>query len=236
MFKRLLNKMISGWKGNEYVIDENIPDAYLLSLSLNRVIMLCRGRLSGISNKGLFFLSANTVIKCKSKLRVGRGVTIDSRCYIDALSADGIELGNNVSVGRNTRIEGTGNLQYLGRGMKVGNNTGLGSDNFFGCAGGIAIGNDTIIGSFVSFHSENHVFDNLNMPIRLQGVTHNGIKVGSNCWIGAKATLLDGVEMEDGCVITAGAVVTAGIYAANGVYGGVPARLLRHRDKQVYHE
>ena len=236
MFKHFLNKTVSGWKKNHYVIDDNIPASYLLPLTLSRILMLWNGKLSGIQNKGLFFLSGKATIKCRTKLKIGRAVTIARACYIDALSANGIQLGDNVSVGMHTKIEGTGNLQFLGKGMNVGNNTGLGSNNFFGCAGGITIGNDTIIGNFVSFHSENHVFDSLTIPIRLQGITHAGIKVGNNCWIGAKATLLDGAEIEDGCVITAGAVVTAGIYAANGVYGGVPARLLRHRDKTVYHE
>jgi len=228
-----LNKIIAKWKGHRYTIDKNIPTGYLLLLVWSRAMMLVWGKLSMIKNKGLFFLSPAATVKCRSRLRVGRSVTIERKSFIDALSVEGIILGNNVSVGVGTKIEGTGNLQFLGKGMKVGNNVGLGTDSFYGCAGGIEIGDHTIIGNFVSFHSENHVYDDLDTPIRLQGVKHDGITVGSNCWIGAKCTILDGAEIGNGCIIAAGAVVKKGIYAANGIYGGVPARLIMKRDEYL---
>jgi acetyltransferase-like isoleucine patch superfamily enzyme len=237
MLIRFLNKMISKWKGHPYQIDDRVPLYYLLLLVISRILMLLNGYLSGISNKGLLFLSAKATIKARSKLKVGRSVSIARGCYIDALSQKGIRFGDNVSVGINTRIEGTGNLQVLGKGMRVGNNVGLGYDSFYGCSGGIEIDDDTIIGNYVSFHSENHVSDDLHTPIRLQGVKHRGIRIGKNCWIGAKATILDGAIVKDGCIIAAGAVLKAGIYAGNSVYGGVPARLIRYREEQeVYHE
>ena len=66
------------------------------------------------------------------------------------------------------------------------------------------------------------------MPIRLQGVSHKGITIGRNCWIGAKATFLDGAEIGDGCIVAAGAVVR-GTFPENVVIGGVPARILKTR-------
>jgi acetyltransferase-like isoleucine patch superfamily enzyme len=232
MLTKILNHMISKWKGHDYKIDHRVPLRYIMVLVLERIGMLLRGYLSGISNKGLLFISRKATIKAHSKFKVGRSVTIARGCYIDALSEKGIWFGDNVSVGINTRIEGTGNLQLLGKGMRVGNNVGLGYDSFYGCSGGIEIGNDTIIGNYVSFHSENHVFESLDVPIRLQGVSHKGIRIGNNCWIGAKATILDGVVVEDGCIIAAGAVLIAGIYPANNIYGGVPAKLIRYREAE----
>ena len=232
MLRKLLNKQISAWKGKDYRIDPGIPVSYLLGLSLSRMMMLFRGRISGIKNEGRLFLSGKATVKARSMIHTGRSVTIEQGAYIDALSKDGIRLGNNVTIGKYTRIEGTGNLQHLGVGMRTGDNVGLGISSFYGCAGGIQIGNDTIIGDYASFHSENHIIDSLDIPIRDQGVTHKGIMIGHNCWIGAKATILDGVVIEDGCVIAAGAVVTEGIYQANGIYGGIPARLIRYRNEK----
>ena len=225
--KAFLNKIISGWKGDSYQLDAGIPSSYLYRLSIARAFMLLRGKLSGIKNKGLLFFSWKATVKCRSKLIAGRSVTIERGCYIDALSSEGIVFGNNISLGRNTKIIGTGHLQLLGKGMKLGNNIGLGTESFYGCGGGIEIGDDTIIGDFVSFHAENHNYENPDIPIRLQGVIRQGIMIGKNCWIGAKATILDGVIIEDNCVIAAGAVVTTGTYPANGIYGGVPAKLIR---------
>jgi acetyltransferase-like isoleucine patch superfamily enzyme len=230
--RTFLNKLISKWKGSHYELDPHIPVFYLSKLLIARMSMLLRGKLSGIHNKGLLFLSWKATVKCRSKLRTGRSVTIERGCYIDALSVEGLVFGNNVSVGRNTKIIGTGHLQLLGKGMKLGNNIGLGTESFYGCGGGIEIDDDTIIGDFVSFHAENHIHENIEKPIRSQGVTRVGIKIGKNCWIGSKATLLDGVILEDGCIIAAGAVVTAGHYPANGIYGGVPAKLIRQRNDQ----
>lgn len=229
MLIKRLNKIISTWKGYDYRIDKRIPSGYLFTLLFTRSFMLIRGRWSGIKNNGLLFISSKATIKAKKKMKVGRSVTIEREVYIDALSEDGIVFGDNVSVGRHTKIEGTGSLQFIGKGMIVGDNVGLGTDCFYGCAGGIIIGDDTIIGNYVSLHSENHVFDDINRLIQLQGVTHQGISIGKNCWIGAKATILDGAVIEDGCVIAAGAVVTAGVYRVNGIYGGVPAVFIKTR-------
>ncbi len=128
-------------------------------------------------------------------MRFGRTAKFSSETYVDALSSDGVVLGNNFSLGRGASIECTGTLRSLGKGFVAGNNVGIGSFSFLGCAGGITIGDDTIAGNFVSMHAENHIFDRLDVPIRLQGVTHRGIRIGKNCWIGAKVTILDGADM-----------------------------------------
>jgi acetyltransferase-like isoleucine patch superfamily enzyme len=228
----LLNKIISKWKGHHYKLDAGIPAGYLLRLLSVRTLMLVRGKISGIQNKGLLFFSWKATVKCRSRLIVGRAVTIEQGCYIDALSSGKIILGDNVSVGRNTKIIGTGHLQLLGKGLKVGNNVGLGTESFYGCGGGIEIGDDSIIGDFVSFHAENHNHDDPGIPIRLQDVNRQGIHIGKNCWIGAKSTILDGVTIQDGCIIAAGTVVTAGLYPANCIYAGVPAKLIRERQNK----
>ena len=54
------------------------------------------------------------------------------------------------------------------------------------------------------------------------------IKIGNDVWIGARAVILDGVEIGDGAIVAAGAVVTKNI-PAYAVVGGVPAKILRYR-------
>lgn len=224
-----INKVVSRIKGEPYELDDRIGAAYLASVLLERAAMRLRavGRLPHAS---VAFVGRGARLRSRDKIHVGRGVTFGPNSYVDGASVEGVTLGNNVSVGRNTRIECTGNLKTLGKGIRVGDNVGLGTDCFYGCAGGIEIGSDTLVGNFVSFHSENHNMARLDVPIRLQGVSHRGITVGGNCWIGAKATILDGAKIGNGCVIAAGSVVTAGEYPDNAIYGGVPARLLKVRD------
>lgn len=231
MLHKLLNKIISKGKGNAYKIDDEVPIAYLISITWARAMMILRGKYYRIKNGGLLFVGYKARIKCRSKISLGRCVTLGDHCYIDALSKNGVKFGNNVSVGKFTRIEATGNMQFLGIGMEVGNNVGLGTDCFYGCAGGIQIGDDTIIGNLVTFHAENHVTTDRGIPIRLQGVVRKGIIIKNNCWIGAKATILDGVILEEGCIVAAGAVLREGKYNAFGIYGGVPAKLIKFRDE-----
>ena len=138
-------------------------------------------------------------------------------------------LGNYVVLGRNTRIESTGSLQSVGKGVKIGDRSTFGSDCFFGAAGGIEIGNDVVAGQYIRFHSENHSYDDKDVLIKDQGVTHKGIRIGNNCWIGAGAVFLDGSELGDGCVVAANAVVTKK-FPADSVVGGVPAKLIKKRE------
>lgn len=216
-------------KGSDYQVDPRLDGAYLAGVLMQRGLMAARGRIRFPRQGAAPFIGAGVTIRAKHLLTFGSGLTLGPNSYIDAMSVDGVRLGSNVSLGRAGRIECTGSLQNLGRGMLVGDNVGLGTDSFYGAAGGIEIGSDTIIGNMVSMHSENHRATDISVPIRLQGVTHQGIRIGSDCWIGAKVTILDGVELGDGCIIAAGAVVVAGKYPDKSILGGVPARVLKTR-------
>ncbi len=222
-----LSKLVSRVKGETFILDERIPVTYLLGTFFNRGLMLLYGMLR-FRTKRKIFLHHSAVVKCKHKIQLEGNLSIDRNCYVDALSLDGIKFGNNVSIGKNTTIECTGTLKNIGKGLIVGNNVGLGTHGFFGCAGGVEIGDDTIFGNYVSIHSENHNFSNKDIPIRLQGVNRKGVTIGRDCWIGAKATILDGTVIGDGCIVAAGAVVR-GVIPPNSIIGGVPAKIIKHR-------
>ncbi|MFV8339867.1 acyltransferase [Flavobacterium sp. LB3P21] len=230
MLVKIINQIITRIKSKDFKLDHNIPSSYLFSEVTKRCLMFIRGNLSFTKNKGLLFIGKGVTVRAKNLIVFGRGVSIDDKCFIDALSKDGIHFGDNVSLGKRTVIECSGSLKHIGKGLIVGNDVGLGRDCFYGCAGGIKIGSDTIIGNYVSFHSENHNYSILDIPIRLQGVNHMGISIGKNCWLGAKVTILDGVHLGDGCIVAAGAVLTAGAYKCNTIYGGVPAKKIKTRE------
>jgi acetyltransferase-like isoleucine patch superfamily enzyme len=224
---QIFNKVISKIKGERFILDSQIPTPYLLLFFLSKLLYLVWGRLRFLTLKRVF-LHPTSKIKIANKIQIGTNLTIGRRCMIDALSTNGISLGKNVSIGDYTYIQVTGNLRNLGTGLKIGNNVGLGTHGFWGCSGGIVVGNDTIFGNYVSLHSENHNYADLTIPIRLQGVNHKGIKIGSNCWIGAKVTILDGAIIGNGCIVAAGAVVR-GEFPDNSIIGGVPAKILKTR-------
>jgi acetyltransferase-like isoleucine patch superfamily enzyme len=74
----------------------------------------------------------------------------------------------------------------------------------------------------------NHVFADPDRPIRLQGETAKGIRIGRDVWLGNGVRVTDGVEIGDGCVIGAGSVVTRSI-PPYSIAVGSPARVIRQR-------
>lgn len=223
----ILCKIIGYIKKEDFQIDPNIPPARVIGLIISKGISLFSGCWK-LRRIGKYSIGFSTVIKSPYKIQTSGGIIIDKKCHIDALSSEGIQFGRNVSIGKYTTIECTGSLRHLGKGLTVGNNVGMGTHGFFGCAGGIKIGDDTIFGNYVSLHAENHNYSDATLPIRLQGVNHKGISIGKNCWIGAKTTILDGTKLGDGCIVAAGAVVR-GEFPDNVIIGGVPAKIIKNR-------
>lgn len=218
-------------KGEDFSLDPNITINYLINKSLEMVANLLRGNMKLLFSKkssNLIFVGKKTKIKSSKKISLGKGVNIGENVVIDALSRSGVNIGNNVRIGDYTRIMCTGTIKSIGKGFSIGNNCGIGEFSFFGSAGGIEIGDDVIMGQNVRFHSENHIFNDITVPIRLQGVTNKGIKVGNNCWIGSGVILLDGISVGNGCVIGANTIVNRDI-PDNYVAVGNPVKLIKKR-------
>ncbi len=163
-------------------------------------------------------------------IRFGKWVQLEDQVFLQALGKEPIVFGNNVTIGAYSRVIISTSFNNMGKGIRIGNNVGIGEFAYLGGAGGLEIGDDCIIGQYLSCHPENHSFSDEDTLYRLQGVDRKGIRIGSNCWIGAKVTVLDGVEIGDNCVVAAGAVVTKSM-PANSLIGGVPARVIRSLKK-----
>lgn len=218
----------------DFDLDYRITKIYLLRQCWKYGVMMIRGFRKVLlypKISKIIFIGAHVKLIEKRLISIGIKCRIDDRVYIDALSTDGISMGDNVIIGRNTRIECTGGLQNIGKGIKIGNRSTFGSDCYFGAAGGIEIGEDVIAGQYIRFHSENHNFNDLDTLIKEQGVTHKGIKIGNNCWIGSGVVFLDGSEIGDGCVVGANAVVTK-TFSDNVIICGNPAKILAYRKDQ----
>lgn len=209
--------------GKSYQIDDRIPNKLICTVLLNRMIMLIRGYLK-TGNK--VFIGANTRILNRSNIQFGTNVTVGSYCEIDGYSSEKIILGDCVKIGSYSKLLSTSHFSKFGKGLVMGSNSAVGDFTHFGAPGGIEIGNDVIMGSYVSFHSENHNFSDTSKLIREQGVNSKGIKIGNNIWVGAKVTFLDGCAVGDNSVVAAGAVVN-GIYPANSIIGGIPAKVIK---------
>jgi acetyltransferase-like isoleucine patch superfamily enzyme len=233
-FRSLIQKALNIIKNNNYPIDSNMPINALAMIAFKRSVWALRGifRLVVFQRRiGLLFLGPGVEVRCHSKLKLGNGVTLDRHVLIDALSLKGVNIGNGVSIGRNSIVRCTGSLSNLGVGFSIGAGSGIDAYAFIGAAGGVRIGENVIMGQHVSFHSENHRSDNLDQLIKDQGTTRSGIEIGDNCWIGSNVTILDGCRVGSGCVLGAGSVVI-GVIPENSIVVGVPGRVVRTRGRQ----
>lgn len=227
--KKIVEKIIR-LRNPYFKIDERISIRILILFSMQQMFLMLRSarlllywRLPKkmLLKRGVTFFNLSG-IKYGSYLKLGEFV------HLSALGYGKIVLGNKVNIGAFSRVIISTTLNELGSHIHIGNNVAIGEYAYLGGAGGLNIDDDCIIGQYFSCHPENHNYQDIDTPIRLQGVSRKGISIGKNCWIGSKVTILDGVSIGDGCVIAAGAVVTKSC-PDNCIIGGVPAKILKER-------
>ena len=213
----------------DFSFDKDLSFDERVSFFLGHFLSTLRGtcvHLIKFKHFRILSLGKNVVILYKNRIRFGKNNRIGNNVFLSGLGKRGILFGNNVSIGDYSRIEFSQTISNIGAFIKIGDNVGISSFAGLGGSGGVTIGSDCIIGQYFSCHPENHIFEDCEQLIRLQGVSKTGIKIGNNVWIGAKVTILDGSVVGNNCVIAAGAVVK-GVFPDNCVLGGLPARILK---------
>jgi acetyltransferase-like isoleucine patch superfamily enzyme len=103
-----------------------------------------------------------------------------------------------------------------------------GRNVYIGAYQPIEIGADTLVGAYSYLISGNHQYQDIQIPIRLQGYEGAPIKIGRDVWLGCHVVVLPGVAIGDGAIIAAGAVVTKSVPSFE-IWGGVPASKIGHR-------
>jgi acetyltransferase-like isoleucine patch superfamily enzyme len=98
--------------------------------------------------------------------------------------------------------------------------------------GWVNIEKNVLIGAGVHVPSgaHTHGIADLSVPIRDQPGIKSPVRIGAGSWVGSNAVILADVGRD--AVIAAGAVVTRPI-PDRAIAGGVPARVLRHREPAI---
>jgi hypothetical protein len=150
---------------------------------------------------------------------LGRRVEVEGRAGYGR-----VVLGKWVHLGDGTALrahEGT---------LRIGDKVVFGRHNTVTCYLDVEIGAKTLIADWVYVTDFDHRFDDLDMPIKDQGIVKSPVRIGPDCWIGVKASVLRGAVVGQGCVLAAHAVVRGEIPDFS-VAGGVPAKVLKRRKK-----
>lgn len=231
--KKLLEKIIR-MRNPLFRFDEEVSSGMLLALFMDKSLAFIRGlkMIFLFKNPKRIMLGKQVSFFYSHHISFGRFVKLDDFVYLSGLGKGRLTLGDHVSIGAYSRLIVSTSFNNLGKHITIGNNVGIGEFAYLGGGGGLVIGDDCIIGQYLSCHPENHEYGDQHTMIRHQGVSRKGIVIGSNCWIGSKVTILDGVTIGSHCVIAAGAVVTQSM-PDYSVIGGVPARVLKSRMNEV---
>jgi acetyltransferase-like isoleucine patch superfamily enzyme len=164
-------------------------------------------------------------IRHPQKIHIGDNVIIDDYAVLDAKGKDneGILIGNDVMIGRNTVIS------CKNGDIIIGDNSNIAINCFIQSAKEVRIGNNVLLSAYCYvIGGGDHKADRTDIPILAQAQVVRGITIGDNCLIGAGAMIQDGVALGKECIIGTGAVVTKEI-SDFSIAAGIPARILKSR-------
>ena len=189
----------------------------------------CRGPYK--DRRVLAGLTENPYVSPRAEIHCPR-LTVGPQCFID----DGVTIyahpdGGEVRLGRGVHLY-RGTIIEIGAGgsVSIGDDTHIqASCNLKGFLGSLRIGARVQIAPHCGFSPYEHRIDDLERPIREQGITSSGdIVIEDDAWLGLSVQVLDGVTIGRGAVIGAGAIVTRDVPPL-AIAAGVPARVLGYR-------
>ena len=151
-----------------------------------------------------------------NKLLVRMNSTADANEVRNLLSQiTGIEIDESTTVFTPLYIN-------YGKHTKIGKNVFINFDCTFLDLGGITIEDGVLIAPKVSLLSEGHPVS----PESRHSLMVGHIHIKKNAWIGANATILQGVTIGENAVVAAGTVVSKDV-PDNTIVGGIPAKIIR---------
>jgi acetyltransferase-like isoleucine patch superfamily enzyme len=163
-------------------------------------------------------------LRCPGRISLGNNNFIDNNVVLDAKGASSqIHLGDSVLIGKNTI------LSCASATIVAGDDVSIGPDCYVRAGiGPIKLGSHLTIGSHTAIISGNPGYKRLDIPMKQQLGSVEGIIIGDDVWIGVGVRILDGVTIGAGSIIGAGAVVLEDVpdYA---IAAGVPARIMGSR-------
>jgi acetyltransferase-like isoleucine patch superfamily enzyme len=171
-------------------------------------------------------IGSGVAFRWPGQITLGENVFIDANAVLDAKGPNShIDLGNSVLLGRNTILSCASSMIKLGDDVSVGPNCHLRAGL---CP--LEMGSHVTVGSHSAIVSGNPGYTRLDIPMKNQIGSTDGITVGDDVWIGVGVRITDGAVVGTGSVIGAGAVVLEDIpeYA---IAAGVPAKVIGNRKK-----
>lgn len=134
------------------------------------------------------------------------------------------------SCGSNLQLFGKPEISYHCK-LKIGNNCKINSNVYLNARSGITIEDNVTLSRGVNIISTGYDVDHWMNTGERKHIDDSPIHIGSNCWIGANATILPGVKITgEYVIIGAGAVVTKDVTESRVLVAGNPATIVKRYD------
>ncbi|MHA2013514.1 MAG: acyltransferase [Candidatus Helarchaeota archaeon] len=173
-------------------------------------------------------LGENITFRGVKKIEIGKKVKIDNNVLVEAYpDSKGIFLEEEVEIHQGvitTTGYGEKSIINIGKASRIGPYTCI-----YG-HGGIKIGKNVLIAGHNFISASQHIFQDINSPIKNQGITAKGIVIEDDVWIGSNCVIMDGVKIRQGSVIGASSIVNKDI-PSYSVAIGQPAKVIKKRGR-----
>ena len=162
----------------------------------------------------------------------GQGCTVQAtmRCT----NPGSIHLGDRVFIGADAWIDCFAGYPPSGQSftprLEIGEGTMIGYHSHIMVVGQMTIGKNVLIADKVYISDNLHGFENIELPVFEQPLTHRPVVIEDEVWIGENACILPGVTIGRHSVIGSNAVVTKDV-PPYSVVGGAPAKVIRQYDE-----
>ncbi len=131
-------------------------------------------------------------------------------------------------VGRWVHLGDGNSLRCHEGNLRIGDKCVFGKDNTVNCYLDIEFGAATIVADWVYVCDFDHVYADIHVPIKDQGIVKTPVRIGPDVWVGTKVTVLRGVTVGHGAVLAANSVINRDI-PPMAIAGGVPAKVIKDR-------
>jgi acetyltransferase-like isoleucine patch superfamily enzyme len=164
----------------------------------------------------------------------GRNLSIHYTTLLSRRMAPAIKLGNSVMIRKDAWIN-TFDIEDANGEPKIiiDDNCLIGAGDVISAKNSIHIERDVIIGMSVLIQDHNHAYEELDLPIRVQGLTPGGtIRIERGCQIGQGAAIVCAhgeLVLGQHCVVTPNSVVVRSA-PPYSLVGGNPARVIERLD------
>lgn len=141
------------------------------------------------------------------KLFFGGDLALDGMPHISHKATIRVRKGGKAALGDRSRLS-EGDYLWVTEGaeFRLGDNSGLGVDCVVSCRKKVIIGNNVMVGPFVTIYDNDHIYAT-DGPMMESGYVTSPVTIGDNVWIGSHVRILKGVTIGEGSVIAAGSTV-----------------------------